>query len=69
MEVITATSSQKKALEGVYKNQSELKFTIDSNGKYIVGLSVLNDTDFEEIWNQLNALNRIEYLPISNGNI
>jgi hypothetical protein len=29
--------------------------------RWIVGLEVLNDTNFEEIHNQLNELERIEY--------
>lgn len=64
MEVLTATAAQKKDLEGNYLNNSELKFVLDGNGRYIVGLGVLTDTDFESIWPQLEQLERIEYIPI-----
>jgi hypothetical protein len=62
MEVLTATSAQKKALEGNYLNNSELKFVFDGNGKYIVGLEILNDDNFIEIREQLLALTKIDYV-------
>jgi hypothetical protein len=62
MEVLTATSAQKKALEGNYVNNSELKFVFDGNGKYIVGLEILNDDNFIEIREQLLSLTKIDYV-------
>jgi hypothetical protein len=62
MEVLTATFTQKKALEGIYRNHSELKFTIDANNKYIVGLEILNDDNFIEIREELLSLTKIDYV-------
>lgn len=63
MKVLKANKQQKIALEGVYKNGSELRFSLDGSGNNIVGLEVLNDPDFTEIWDSLNNLSQIEYIP------
>lgn len=64
MIVLHANNEQHAQLNGYRKNESELLFAIDGSGKYIVGLEVLNDTNFSEIHEQLDALERIEYTPV-----
>jgi hypothetical protein len=65
MIVLHANDEQHAQLNGYRKNESELLFAIDGSGKYIVGLEVLDDSNFLEIHEQLNALERIEYTPIN----
>lgn len=64
MIVLHANDEQHAQLNGYRKNESELLFAIDGSGKFIVGLEVLNDPNFSEIHEQLDALDRIEYTPI-----
>jgi hypothetical protein len=67
MKVITATLTQKKELEGTYKNGSILEFILDSNGKYVCNIAVIEDEDFIDIRTQLEALPLIDYNPIINN--
>lgn len=64
MIVLHANDEQHAQLNGYRKNESELLFAIDGSGKFIVGLEVLNDPNFAEIHEQLDALERVEYTPI-----
>lgn len=64
MIVLHATQEQYAQLNGYRKNESILIFAIDGSGKYIVGLEVLNDPNFSEIHEQLDALERVEYTPV-----
>ena len=64
MIVLHANNEQHAQLHGYRKNESILIFAIDGSGKYIVGLEVLNDPNFSEIHEQLDALERIEYTPV-----
>lgn len=64
MIVLKATPTQYKALDG-YKNADNLlKFAKDGNDNWVVGTAVLKDSAFEPIHDQLNELERIEYVPI-----
>ena len=65
MIVLHANNEQHAQLNGYQKNESILLFAIDGSGKYIVGLEVLNDPNFADIHEQLDALERIEYTPIN----
>lgn len=65
MIVLHANNEQHAQLNGYRKNESELLFAIDGSGKYIVGLEVLNDPNFADIHEQLDALERVEYTPIN----
>lgn len=67
MIVLHANDEQYAQLNGYRKNESILLFAIDGSGKYIVGLEVLDDSNFLEIHEQLDALERIEYTPINEG--
>lgn len=64
MIVLHANNEQYAQLNGYQKNESILIFAIDGSGKYIVGLEVLNDSNFADIHEQLDALDRIEYTPV-----
>jgi hypothetical protein len=64
MIVLHANNEQHTQLNGYQKNESILLFAVDGSGKYIVGLEVLNDPNFSEIHEQLDALERVEYTPI-----
>lgn len=63
MKVLVATLKQKKELEGTYLNGSVLEFILDSNGKYVCNISVIEDPDFIEIKDKLIALPQIDFKP------
>jgi hypothetical protein len=63
MIVLHPNKEQYNALNGYTNGSSKLEFVIDGSGRYIVGLEVLEDTNFSEIHEQLNELERIEYTP------
>jgi hypothetical protein len=63
--VLHPNAEQYTALNGYKHNNSELLFVKDGSSKWIVGLQVLNDTNFAEIHNDLEQLERIEYTPFS----
>jgi hypothetical protein len=63
MLVLHPNTEQYNALNGYKNNASELLFVKDGSDRWIVGLEVLNDTNFEAIHDQLNELERIEYTP------
>ena len=64
MIVLHAPQEQYAQLNGYQKNESILIFAIDGSGKFIVGLEVLDDPNFSEIQEQLDALARVEYTPV-----
>jgi hypothetical protein len=64
MIVLHPNTEQFNALNGYKNKTSELLFVIDGSGKYIVGLEVLSDSNFAEIHDQLEQLERIEYTPM-----
>jgi hypothetical protein len=61
MLVLHPNTEQYSALNGYKNNSSELLFVKDGSDRWIVGLEVLNDSNFSEIHDQLNELERIEY--------
>jgi hypothetical protein len=61
--VLHPNAQQYNALNGYKHNASELLFVLDGSGRYIVGLEVLNDSNFAEIYDQLEQLERIEFTP------
>jgi hypothetical protein len=64
MIVLHPTDEQYTALNGYQYESSELLFVKDGSDRWIVGLQVLDDSNFAEIHNQLEQLERIEYTPI-----
>lgn len=63
MLVLHPNLEQYNALNGYKNNTSELLFVKDGSNRWIVGIEVLNDENFEDIKEQLNELERIEYTP------
>lgn len=61
MLVLHPNTEQYNTLNGYKNNSSELLFVKDGSNRWIVGLEVLNDSNFLEIHDQLNELERIEY--------
>ena len=61
--VLHPNTEQYKALNGYMHNSSELLFVKDGSDRWIVGLEVLDDSNFAEIHDQLEQLERIEYTP------
>jgi hypothetical protein len=68
MKVIVATLKKKKELEGTYLNGSVLEFILDSNGKYVCNIAVIEDLDFIDIKDKLISLPQIDYKPILEEN-
>ena len=64
MIVLKATQAQYEALDGYRNGDNLLKFAKGDNDNWIVGTAVLNDSAFAAIHDQLNALERIEYVPV-----
>ncbi len=63
MIVLKATQPQYEALDGYRNGDNLLKFAKDGNNNWIVGTAVLDDSAFAAIHDQLNELERIEYVP------
>jgi hypothetical protein len=61
MIVLHPNSEQYTKLNEYKNNTSELLFVKDGSDRWIVGLEVLNDPNFEEIHEQLNNLEKIKY--------
>jgi hypothetical protein len=61
--VLHPNAEQYTALNGYKHNSSELLFVKDGSDRWIVGLEVLSDSNFAEIHDQLEQLERIEYTP------
>ena len=64
MIVLKATQAQFDALDGYRNGDNLLKFAKDGNNNWIVGTAVLDDPAFAAIHDQLNELERIEYVPV-----
>jgi hypothetical protein len=68
MIVLHPTQEQFTQLNGYKHNSSELLFVKDGNDKFIIGLEVLSDENFSEIYDKLNQLERIEYVAFIPSN-
>jgi hypothetical protein len=66
MIVLHPTEEQYIQLNGYRNNSSELLFVKDGYNRWIVGLEVLTDSNFLEIYDKLNELERVEYTPFIN---
>lgn len=64
MIVLKATQEQYDSLNGFLNKRRVLNFALDANNNYIVSLGVLTNPYYKEIHDQLNELERIEYVPI-----
>jgi hypothetical protein len=65
MIVLHPNIEQYNKLNGYKNNASELLFVVDGSGRFIVGLEVLEDSNFVEIHDQLEQLKRIQYTPFN----
>ena len=65
MIVLHPNNEQYNQLNGYKFKSSELLFVKDGNGKFIIGLEVLSDVNFSEIYDELSKLQRIEYAPLA----
>ena len=63
MIILSPNQEQYNALNGYKNNNSELLFVKDYSDKWIVGLSVLDEPNFEPIHDQLEQLERMEFTP------
>ena len=61
--VLKANNEQFQALNNYTNGVYFLRFVLDGAGNYIVGLEILTHYAFAEIRDQLNQLERIEYIP------
>jgi hypothetical protein len=66
--VLHPNDQQYNALNGYKHNSSELLFVKDGSDRWIVGLEVLGDSNFAEIHDQLEELERIEFTPFPDEN-
>ena len=64
MIVLKATQAQFDALDGYRNGDNLLKFAKDGDDNWIVGTAVLDDSAFAAIHDDLNELERIEYVPV-----
>jgi len=69
MIVLHPNTEQYNALNDYRNGNSVLQFVKDASDRWIVGLNVLNDPNFEAIHDQLEQLERIEYTPIPDTEI
>ena len=65
MTVLHPNTEQYNSLNGYRYKSSELLFVKDGSDRWIVGLQVLSDHNFADIHDQLDALERIEYTPMT----
>lgn len=64
MIVLKATTEQYNNINGYSNGSHVLQFIKDANDNWIVSESLLNESVFEAIHDQLNELERVEYVPI-----
>lgn len=64
--VLLATQEIFDKLNGYKNGNSLLEFTQDANDNWVVGEEVLNDVAFAEIHQDLQALDKINYVPKKN---
>ena len=63
MKVLKANQQQFETLNSYRNRNSVLQFTTDANDNYIVGKSVLTDSAFQAIREQLEQLEEIKFEP------
>jgi len=62
MKVLKATQEQHSELDGYRNGNSVLQFVKDGNDNWIVGKSVLTDSNFSAIHDKLSELQVIDYV-------
>lgn len=64
MIVLLANKEQYNKLNGYKNDFVALQFAKDGLDRWVIGMQVLEDINLKEIYNQLNELERVEYIPI-----
>lgn len=64
MIVLKATTEQYNNINNYSNGSYVLQFIKDANDNWVVSENLLNEPVFEAIHDQLNELERIEYVPI-----
>ena len=64
MIVLKATKEQYKELNGYRNEMFHIQFTKDADDNWVLPTEVLKVKQYKAIHNQLNELERIEYVPI-----
>ena len=67
MKVLKANQQQYKSLNGFQNGNNILNFAKDANDNWIVGLNVLDSEAFAQIRDDLDALERIDYVAPIQG--
>lgn len=64
MIVLHANNEQYNKLNGYKNDFVALEFVKDGLDRWIIGMQVLEDENLKEIYNQLNELEQVEFIPI-----
>lgn len=63
MTVLKATEQQKAILESFTNGQWVIRFVEDADGNWIIGKSILENSKYAQVRNELLALEEIDYNP------
>ena len=63
MKVLKATQQQKDSLESFTNGQWVIRFVEDAGGNWIIGKSILENSKYAQVRNELLALEEIDYNP------
>ena len=63
MTVLKATQEQKESLESFANGQWVIFFIEDADGNFIIGKSILENSKYNQVRNELLALEEIPYNP------
>jgi hypothetical protein len=64
MIVLHANNEQYQKLNGYKNDFVALEFVKDGLDRWVIGTQVLEDENLKEIHDQLNQLEKVEYIPI-----
>lgn len=65
MIVLLATQNQYNSLNNYTNGNDKLLFAKDAQGRWIVGVEILDNENYSEIKPELSKLEQIEFLPIT----
>ncbi len=63
MKVLKATQEQKESLESFTNGQWIIRFVEDADGNFIIGKSILKNPKYNQVRDELLALQEIPYNP------
>ena len=63
MKVLKATQEQKESLESFTSGQWIIRFVEDADGNFIIGKSIFENAKYDQVRNELLALEEIPYNP------